>query len=349
MDSEDRNLLWFSKQVIENTPVEMSDLFTIYVPPTTAAQGSTGPMTAISVMDDKLIIFKRNAIYYINGAGPDNTGANNQYSQPIFVTSTVGCANQKSIVFMPEGLMFQSDKGIWLLGRDLQTVYIGADVEQYNDGLVESAQNIPATNQVRFILDTGFTLMYDYFYHQWGTFQGVPAVSSTIFQELHTFINSYQEVYQESIGSYLDGSLPVLMSFKTGPIRLGELQNYQRAYFFYLLGTYRTPHKLVINISYDYSNDPSQSVILSPNNFAPNYGDSSPLGQGTPLGGPPTLEQFRIFFENQRCQAFSISLQEIYDGTFGVPAGAGLTISGINAVCGFKKGYVPIPSAQSYG
>ena len=29
VDAEDPNLLWFSKQVIESTPVEMSDLFTI--------------------------------------------------------------------------------------------------------------------------------------------------------------------------------------------------------------------------------------------------------------------------------------------------------------------------------
>ena len=34
VDAEDPNLLWFSKQVIENTPVEMSDLFTFYVAPT---------------------------------------------------------------------------------------------------------------------------------------------------------------------------------------------------------------------------------------------------------------------------------------------------------------------------
>ncbi len=44
IDAEDPNLLWYSKQVIQATPVEMSDLLTIYVPPSTAAQGSTGNM-----------------------------------------------------------------------------------------------------------------------------------------------------------------------------------------------------------------------------------------------------------------------------------------------------------------
>ena len=84
VDAEDQNLIWYSKQVIENVPVEMSDLFTVYIPPTTGAQGSTGPITALSAMDDKLIIFKKDAIYYITGAGPDNTGANNDFSGPVF-------------------------------------------------------------------------------------------------------------------------------------------------------------------------------------------------------------------------------------------------------------------------
>lgn len=352
VDAEDQNLLWFSKQVIEATPVEMSDLFTMYIPPTTAAQGSTGPITALSVMDDKLIIFKQNAIYYINGTGPDNTGANNQYSQPVFVTSTVGCANQQSIVFMPQGLMFQSDKGIWLLDRGLNTSYIGAPVEDFNNGTVESAQNIPATNQVRFILNTGITLMYDYYYGQWGTFTGVPALSSCIFQGLHTFINSYGAAYQETSGKYLDGSIPVLMSFTTGPLRLGELQNYQRAYFFYILGEYITPHKLMVSVSYDYNTSPSHSVLIQPTNYAATYGtglSNNPYGQGTPYGGNKTLEQWRVFLKEQRCQAFAITIQEIYDGTLGVPAGAGLTLSGLNVICGFKSKFRPMPSAQSIG
>lgn len=352
VDAEDQNLLWFSKQVIEATPVEMSDLFTFYIAPTTASQGSTGPISAIAPMDDKLIIFKQNAIYYINGTGPDNTGANNQYSQPIFITSTVGCSNQQSIVFMPQGLMFQSSKGIWLLDRGLNTSYIGAPVEKYNAGVVESAQNIPGTNQVRFILDSGVTLMFDYFYSQWGTFTGVPAISSCIYENLHTFINSSGQVYQESPGTYLDGSNPVLMQFTTGPIRLGDLQNYQRAYTFFLLGSYISPHKLYIGVSYDYEGVVTQTDLLVPNNYSTPYGSGSsqsPYGEGSPYGGPGTLEHYRVFLQRQRCMAVSLSVQEFYDPTLGAMAGAGLTLSGINFVCGFKGKWSTISATKSYG
>lgn len=352
VDSEDKNLLWFSKQVIEATPVEMSDLLTIYVAPSIGAQGSTGPITALGPqMDDKLPIFKENAIYYINGAGPDNTGNNNQYSQPVFVTATVGCANPRSIVMIPAGLVFQSNKGIWLLGRDLSTSYIGAEVESFNSFAVTSAVTIPGTNQVRFSMSNGTTLMYDYFVGQWGTFEGVPSVSSTIYNDLHTIVDQYGRVSQESPGTYLDGSRPVLMSFITSWLRLEGLRGYQRAYFFYFLGTYLSPHKLQIQIAYDYNSSPWQSDLFSPEAFPGYYGDDPYYGgDGTaPFGGINDTEQGRVFFERMRCKAFQLSIAEVFDPSFGTVAGAGLTLSGLNCQIGFKKGYAPISAAKSVG
>lgn len=349
VDSEDKNLLWYSKQVIENTPVEMSDLFTIYVAPTTSAAANTGPITALSALDDKLIIFKNDAIYYITGTGPDNTGANNDFSEPIFITSTVGCSNQSSIVFMPQGLMFQSDKGIWLLGRDLSTSYIGAPVEDDASFPVQSAVNVPATNQVRFTLATGITLMYDYYFNEWGSFVNVPAISSCIYKGLHTYINSLGAAFQETPSKYLDGSSPVLISLITGWINPAGLQGYLRSYWFYILGQYLTPHKLQVSIAYDYNSSPTQSTVISPDNYSPPYGGSSPYGAGSPYGGPGDLEYWRVFLAKQRCLAFQISINEIYDSSFGIGAGEGLTISGLNLVVGIKSGWSTISAANSVG
>lgn len=350
VDAEDPNLLWFSKQVIEATPVEMSDLLTIYVAPTIGAQGSTGKITALSAMDDKLVIFKNNAIYYINGQGPDNTGANSQFSDPTFITATVGCEVQNSIVFMPSGLMFQSDKGIWLLGRDLSTSYIGAPVESLTQGAtVLSALNIPATNQVRFTLSSGVTLMYDYYYGQWGTFVNVPAISSTLYKSLHTYINSLGQVYQETPSLYLDGSSPVLMSFTTSWLNLSGIQGFQRAYFFYLLGTYMSPHKLELQISYDYVSTPIQTTIISPDNYSVPWGDDTLWGSTPNWGGEVQLEQWRVFLRQQKCRTFQLTLNELFDPQFGTTAGAGLTISGINFVIGAKKGFPVLRPSRSVG
>lgn len=349
IDSEDRSLLWYSKQVIEATPVEMSDLFTLYVAPTTGAQGSTGGLTCTVPMDDKLILFKRDAAYYLIGTGPDNTGANNDFSEPVFITSTVGCSNKNSIVFIPQGLMFQSDKGIWLLGRDLSTQYIGAPVEDFNQYTVQSAVNVPGTNQVRFTMSNGITLMYDYFFGQWGTFEGVSAISSTLYQNLHTYINSFGKVFQENVGSYLDGSSPVLMSFTTSWLNLAGLQGYERAYYFYLLGTYISPHKLSLQISYDYQPGINQQSMISPFNYNAPWGGYQTWGASSTWGGTSTLEQWKIHLQRQTCQAFQITMNEIYDPSYGTAAGAGLTLSGINCALGIKKGWRPIGSKNSVG
>lgn len=321
VSAEDKNLVWYSKTVFEGAPVEMSDLFTLFVAPTISNR-NTGPVTAISAMDDKLILYKRGAIFYITGTGPDITGANNDFADPVFVTSTVGCTNQNSIVFMPQGLMFQSEKGIWLLGRDLSTNYIGAPVEAYNNFTVLSAINDPLTNQVRFSLSNGTVLIYDYFYGQWGTFTGLANISSTIYSNQHTFINSDGEVFRELPGTYMDGTTPINLSFTTSWINLAGMQGFERAYFFYLLGDYLSPHTLTLDIYYDYSDTPEQTVTIVP--------DGSPI------------EQWRVFLKRQKCEAFKVKFTEVNsDG------GQGLNLSGLNLIYTAKKTYYPVKAAIS--
>jgi hypothetical protein len=348
VDAEDPSLLWFSKQVIEAVPAEMSAALTYFVPPNVGTTQTTGPITAIAPMDDKLVIFKGNSLLYINGAGPDNLGNNNQYSQPIFITSTVGCVNQSSIVLMNDGIMFQSDKGIWLLNRGLSVSYIGAPVEAFNASMVNSANNIPATNQVRSTLSTGQTLMYDYYFSQWGTFGGCPAISSCIYGGEHTYINGTGATFQETPGIYLDGSNPVLMSFVTGWINLAALQGFERFYHLYLLGQFLSPIKLQIQIAYDYISQPVQSVIITPTNYSP--ATTSPFGDfPAPFGSPSNVMQWRIDAKYQKCQAFQISLNEVYDSTQGAPAGAGFTLSGMNLMVSIKRGSRPIRAANQAG
>lgn len=349
VDAENQNTVWFSKVVVQNTPVETTDLFTKYLAPSISASGNVGTVKALFAMDDKLIAFKKDSIYYMVGNGPDNTGANDDFSEFVFITSTVGCEEPFSLAFMPNGIVFQSDKGRWLLGRDLSTKYYGAPVEDFISEDV-SAQTIPGTNQVRIILNDGKVIMYDYYYDQWGEFQGIPAISSTVYQGLHTILNQYGEVLQETPNAYIDGSRPVLLSFTTGWLNLLGLQGYERAYFFYVLGKFYTPHKVQIQIAYDYFDGIVQSSIYTPNNYAVDYGDDPLYGSSSPYGGTETTtEQFRVFLERQKCQAFQITLNEIYDASYGVPAGFGLTLSGMNLVVGAKSKYPRINPSRSIG
>lgn len=319
ISAEDGNLLYFSKPLVESAPVEMSDLQTLYINPSIGAQGPTGIMKCIFPMDDKLIIFKQNAIYYINGTGPDSTGANSQYSEPIFITSAVGCANKSSIVLTTQGLMFQSSKGIWLLGRNLSTEYIGKDVEAFNSYTVLSAVCDPNTNQARFSLSNGQSIIYDYFVGEWDQ-ANVGGIASTIYNNLHTYIDSSGNAFQETKGVYSDGSTATVMSFTTGWINLVNLQGYQRAYWANILGTFQSGNKYTIGIAYDYNPAIVQTATIIPTNT---------------IGSGSQVEQWQINFQRQQCQSFQLTFNEISSGS----AGAGLIISGIDLVYGKKKTY----------
>jgi hypothetical protein len=245
------------------------------------------------------------------------------------------------------GIMFQSDKGIWLMGRDLNTTYVGAPVEAYNSQTVTSAVSVPGTTEVRFTLGNGIILVYNYYYDQWSTSVGTRAVNSCVWDSVHTLLTQDGRVLKETPGVYLDNASPVLMSFTTAWAKLANLQGFQRAHFMYLIGNYITPHKLSIGIAYDYNNSQVQTVSILPDNYSPPYGDSSPYGDETPYGGPDDIEQWRIFFDRQKCQSIQLSIQEIFDPSFNTAAGAGLTFSGINLVLSAKKGYPTLPAARS--
>jgi hypothetical protein len=350
IDTEEPNNVWYSKAVIDGTPVEVTDLFTFYITPTNAAQGPTSPLRGLSAMDDKIIFFKSDAMYYVNGTGPDNLGNNSQYSQPVLITGTVGSSLPNSIAPIPEGLVFQSDKGIWLLQRNLGTVYLGAPVEEFTTGAqAVSAQIIPGTNQARFVMNSGIILMYDYFFQQWGSFTGLDAIDSVNYQGLQTLLMSDARVMRELPNSYKDGSNPVLMKLRTAWFALGGIQGFQRAYFVFILGRYISPHKLVVNVAYDFNYSQTQTTVITPTNYNENYGGDPVFGSSLTWGGGTNVEKWRVMLQKQKCDSLQFTITEQYDPSFGTLAGEGLTLSGMNAIIGVKRGWVTVPAVNTAG
>ncbi len=163
----------------------------------------------------------------------------------------------------------------------------------------------------------------------------------------HSVLNAQGLVLRESVGTFLDYSTPVLMSFTTAWLKLTGLQGFQRAYACYLIGQYLSPHKIQVNIGYDYSAGTYQSVLIQPTNFTPNYGGDALYGSSSPFGGPGSLEQWRIFLDRQKCQAVQFSVSEVYDPSLGIVAGAGFTLSGINLLVGAKSTTPKVSASQS--
>lgn len=339
-DAENRTTLWFSKEVIAGTPVEMSSLQTIFL------NSRYGDITAHVEMDDKLIIFKANSqegsISYITGIGPDATGSNNDFSVPTLITTTVYTTNQRSVVLTPEGVMFKSNKGIWLLGRDLSIKYIGDMVESYNSNNVTSAKLIPNSTRVVFTLDSGVALVWDYYQRQWSVFTNIDATDSIIFQNLFTYLSQNGArgfILQETPNNYSDNGNPILMSLTTSWLSIAGLQGYERAYRMYLMGKYNSPHLLNVSISYDFNPNYSQTSQIRPAASVNKvYGNEPLYGASNTYGGVSVFEQNRINLVRQKCQSIQVTIQETIDPLNPV-LGQGVTLENLGILIGTKLTY----------
>ena len=320
VSSEDPFTWYFSKPVGTGVPVQFSPFFYKKIPE------FGGQITALGVMDDKLIFFKRSSIFIVVGSGPNNLGLQDDFNDAELVTTDTGCSEPKSVVRMPLGLMYKSAKGIYLLNRGLNVEYRGAPVEAYNNVAVTSSELIESVNQVRFTLETGVTLVYDYFFDQWSAFTNQNAVDSTIFDSKFVYLRPDGKIYKESSTSWTDGGLPIYLKAKTAWLSFNGLQGLERIYNAMVLGEYKSPHTLTFQVAHDFA-AASQTTVI-------------------PSTVSPGLYQYKVYLTRQKSQAVQFILQESQAGP---TYGEGLSISAVSLEVGVKKGLNTLPAGKLYG
>lgn len=348
IQSENKLNLWYSKQIEQSAPVEFSDFLTMMV------DSRGGEVKCLSVLDDKLILMKAQSLFYIVGQGPLSTGSQNDFSPAIFITQEVGCENKRSIVQTPLGLIFQTSKGIYLLDRGLMPKYIGADVEAYNEDTVTSAVLLEDERQVRFTMDSGVVLVYDYYSNQWSIFTHISAQDSVMFEGQHTFVDSATDlingnVFKESPTRYDDNGEFVKLRIRTGWLSLAEVQGFQRIREILILGDYFSPHRLICRIAYDFdSNNQSQTAIINPGEkFAGDiFGSDVTFGSGAIFGGVSMARvyQWRLFLTRQKCEAIQITIEDQQYTDFG----QGFALSNLAFEVGVKQGVFKMPASKSF-
>jgi hypothetical protein len=141
-------------------------------------------------MDDKLIIFKENAIFYLSGDGPNNLGQQDSFIEPQLISSDVGCSVTNSVVLTPQGLFFKSNKGIYLLSRSLGLDYLGAPVDDFNHLSITKADLVAKSDEVRFLTSDGVCLVYNYFRGLWTTFSNHEGSGSIMIGDTYYYVNT---------------------------------------------------------------------------------------------------------------------------------------------------------------
>lgn len=229
-------------------------------------------LTAMASLDDKAVFWSSRNIWYVEGYGPNNLGQGSDLTTAVLLPSDVGCASWQSVCAFPGGLFFQAPSGgIYVLDRGMSVTFIGKDVQDITAGVsVVSAELVPTSNHVRFVLSTGIVLTYDYVFARWARLQLTPAIFGTptsaamvgntwtaacsggmVAQEKSVIglpAHCYQDSTAAGTHSFVSTSA-VLANVKPGGLQgwaiLGQVQGY---------ADWADPADIIMSLTFDYGN-----------------------------------------------------------------------------------------------
>jgi len=215
-----------------------------------------GNVTALATIDDRIIVWTERQIWTFSGDGPDETGSVEVrgFSAPRLVPGSIGCTDPQSIVAVPSGYMYKSSQGIYLLGGDASTSYIGAPVEAFNAQTVRRATPLPDRTQILFLTDSGNSLLYDYLFNQWSTFTNHEGYDSIVVAGQFYYLRTDGRVFAETPGVHSDAGTRIQLRLETAWVHmLDQLQGFQRFFNFHLLGAWLSAHQLGVQYRTDYT------------------------------------------------------------------------------------------------
>lgn len=290
------------------------------------ARPCTDRITALGSINEVVVAFTEREAFVLSGPGFDNAGGGQPFGTGR-VTSDVGCTEPGSVVMIPGGLLFKSAKGIYGMGQDFGVEYVGSPVERYNAQTVTAACIVPDTNHVVFLCNDGNTLMFDYFYGQWGTFTQHRGESACVVGDDYAYLRTDGTVYVREPGSYTDAGAPVILKVRTGRFRGEGLQGQVLMRRFGILGEYKSPHSLKVRLFYDrnefYSSEVTIDVgaVMQPGT----WGSSATWGSDDFWGGSGGITDYRFIRRPRRTKFAQIAFE--FEDVITAEAGASFELT----------------------
>jgi hypothetical protein len=340
---EDPDMIWFSKENQANFPVEFNDTFNKSI------ESYRGDVNAFGVLDDKILLIKRDKVYFTYGDGPNNTNTLGSFAEIVSTTIDIGTEAAKSVVAIPQGILLKTQKGYWGIDGTLTPYYIGDAVEDFNNLSVSSSVLLSDVNEARFTTSDGALLVYNYFFKRWSTFFNLQAFDSILYMNTYTLLRTNGQIFQENKSSFKDNAAGYGMSVETGWISVAGVTGYKRVYRLTFLGDYKSSHQLRISVAYDYSDAYLHSVTFNPDAaLGPTqYGSDTPYGNSNNVyGGLANGYLVRVDMLIQKCTAIRFKIEEIVtSATSG--SQEGLTISDLGLLIGLKYGSAKVPTLMT--
>lgn len=344
---EDKNEIRYSRVKQKGIGFEFVETFRINTLDKKGKEEDT--LKAFQEMDGRLIVFKSQSILYLYGQGPADDGTNNDFGEPQLISTDAGCISQRAVVLTPVGIMFKSDKGIYLLNRKLEVDYIGSEVEAFNNLTISSAVLFEKVNEVRFTTLEGTTLIYNYYSKQWSWSTSHAFIGSCFYKGSYHGLDEANlciAVESQTSKKYLGNA--VVQTVTSPWVKVAGVQGYQRLYNILLLAKYKTEHKMHVKVYYDYENYSSEEYVLTPLAGSQYNISTRPtngqIESGTDIDG---VYQLKVGIKRQKCQSVKI---EIFDEPLNIASNTGESYNLINMT--LEMGVMPngarIQAKKSY-
>jgi hypothetical protein len=352
----DQRSIWFSQAYSDGVLPAWSADAILTVP------DANEPLIALGSLYDHLAIFTTTRIYVVYGYGPSDTGSGNDLTVPQQVPGASGCIDPRSLVNTPLGLMYQSAKGIELLGADNSISFIGMPVSTTTRTypVCTSATLCQDSDTVRFSFSNaagtvGRLVIYDLKRQRWTIHDmangasGTNGTGAAIIAACKHPTLGYVAAWNLAGGNnttiarenttadatpWLDlATYFIPLSVTMAPVKSGELQGWQRIRRVRVLANYYDAHGLSASFSYDYQgvNDTHAftSAVIAAN-----------------VNG--SYEQVRYIPQYGRCEAIGVTLTTTAPTSPQVlGSGRGAGFSGIALEIHQKKGgYRPIATGM---
>ncbi|WP_297826413.1 hypothetical protein [Mycobacterium sp.] len=282
-----------------------------------------GSVTALASMDGRLVAFKDGATWVVSGDGPDDTGAG-AFPTPQIISRDTGVASglARSVVNVPDGIMFQGARGIMLLDRGLGLTYLGAAVEAYTQAAnVVDASLVRGTTTVRFLMASGRTLVWDFQAKTWSTFL-LPVGGSSVAACVDTaqgwyYVTADGKLRLEVAGATTDDGVAIVPVVSLPHLSFAGLSGYQRVYSLDLLLDVVGACTLSVDAEFSYSG----AVTGIPRTISLAAGAGAAQVQYLPPDGKAKCTAMRPVITVQ-----------------GAPAGATFRLTSVTATVGIKSG-----------
>ena len=292
--------------------------------------------TGVASLDEQTVAFTRSGVYVNRGQLPNDLGAGGSTTLH-HVTSPSGCRTHKSVVETPQGVFFLGERGLYLLQRSLEVLFIGYDVEDsLGDASIAWSMYDKGNNEVLFATSDK-VIVFNTLLGQWGSrHEGVEFSHGAWHPDQGTMLASGVNIYKESREVTAE-SLLAPLKHSTPWVTLNTRQGYQRCKKFLIQGTWdrgdryfpavftgqveTTPARIAVDdrmhvtfrIFIDHQDVPASEVVVDLRQYA-----KRPL-------------ELRIPNSAQKCRAVRLEMET-------EEANLDLSITSVVAVVGIKQG-----------